>query len=56
MKGGTRTLTFGGQLGQSMGTIDVLMPVSNGHILRLELDVVELNIPLLIGLNMLEKH
>ena len=50
-----KSFTFGDHKERSIGRIDVLIPISSGDYLAFEADVVNLNIPLLMGLEILDR-
>ena len=50
-----KSFTFGGYKEKRIGRIDVLIPISSGDYLASEADVVNVNIPLLMGLDILDR-
>ena len=51
-----KTLLFGGKKHASMGTLPMHVPLSQAYCLPLLIDVIPLNVPLLIGLDVLDRY
>jgi len=56
LKFSQRAFTFGGQRKVSLGIIEIRIPAREGCFLPVAVDVVDLNIPLLLGLDALDAH
>ena len=51
-----RRFQFGDGIHKSMGTFIVRLPTPDGSYIRFEMDVIKINIPMLLGLDLLDQH
>ena len=51
-----QTFKFGDDLQKSVGTINIRIPIKLHHVIKLYVDVVDVNVPFLLGLDFLDKY
>ena len=51
-----QTYKFGDDLQKSVGTINIRIPIKHHRVIKLDVDVVDVNVPFLLGLDFLDKY